>query len=193
MVAYFFHIKKFNLEVYLHQNNYPMLNKVEQLRKTHGEPSERAQKKVLNYLTEDVKSFIENAPFLVLSTSNSEGDCDASPRGGKPGFVKIIDEKTLVIPDIRGNRLLQSTSNILSNPKAGIIFFIPGNNKSVRVNGSVTLLEVEEIKKLGINNTIFNPDETSQIIQGLLITVDEAYRHCPRALSFSNLWSFKES
>ncbi len=166
-----------------------MSNRVKQLRDKYGMPSERAQKKVANYLADDIKEFIQQSPFLVLSTSNSNGDCDASPRGGKPGFVKIINNTTLLIPDIRGNRLLQSTSNIESNPKAGLIFFIPGNNKSVRVNGSVQFLELNEIEKMGIDNEIFNPDETSQMIQGLVITVNEAYRHCPRALSFSDLWN----
>ena len=166
-----------------------MSKRVHHLRENHGEPSERAQKKINNYLADDVQSFIKQSPFAVLSTSDSEGNCDASPRGGKPGFVKIIDETTLLMPDIRGNRLLQSTSNIESSPKAGLIFLIPGNNKSVRVNGKVEFVEIEEIKTLGLNNDIFNPDETSQMIQGLKITVDEAYRHCPRALSFSDLWN----
>ncbi|MDG1476670.1 MAG: pyridoxamine 5'-phosphate oxidase family protein [Vicingaceae bacterium] len=166
-----------------------MASRVQELRNQHGEPSERAQKKITDYLTEDVSQFIMQSPFAVLSTSDSEGNCDASPRGGKPGFVKIIDDKTLLMPDIRGNRLLQSTSNIISNPKAGLIFLVPGNNKSVRVNGSVQFIDIKEIKKLGANNDVFNPDETAEMIQGLLITVNESYRHCPRALSFSNLWN----
>jgi PPOX class probable FMN-dependent enzyme len=166
-----------------------MSKRVKELRDQHGAPSERAQKKVVDFLTNDVKEFIEQSPFIILSTSDSEGNCDASPRGGKPGFIKIIDNTTLLIPDIRGNRLLQSTSNIESNPKAGLLFLIPGNNKSVRVNGIVQFLELPEIQKMGIDREIFNPDETSQMIQGLKITVNEAYRHCPRALSFSDLWN----
>ena len=71
----------------------------------------------------------------------------------------------------------------------GLIFLIPGNNKSVRVNGSVKFVEIEDLKNLGVENDIFNPDETSQMIQGLLIKVNESYRHCPRALSFSDLWN----
>ena len=168
-----------------------MSNRVQQLREKHGVPSERAKIMVANYLTDDVKEFIEKSPFAVISTSDAKGNCDASPKGGKPGFVKILDNKTLVIPDIRGNRLLQSTANIESNPKAGLLFLIPGNNNSVRVNGSVQFLELKEIEKLGLNHEVFNPDETSEMIQGLIITVDEAYRHCPRALSFSDLWNIK--
>jgi PPOX class probable FMN-dependent enzyme len=166
-----------------------MSERVKLLRDKHGEPSERAQKKITNYLVNDVQSYIKKSPFVVLSTSDKNGNCDASPRGGKPGFIKIITNTTLFMPDIRGNRLLQSTSNIETNPKVGLIFLIPGNNKSVRVNGTVQFLELDEIKKLGVDNEIFNPDETSQMIQGLLITVNEAYSHCPRALSFSDLWN----
>ena len=166
-----------------------MSERVQKIREKHGEPSERAQKKVLNYLADDVKEIIKQSPFAVLSTSDSSGNCDSSPRGGKPGFIKILNDTTLLMPDIRGNRLLQSTSNIESNPKAGLIFFIPGNNKTVRVNGTVQFLTFDELEKLGLNNEVFNPDETSQMIQGLRITVDEAYRHCPRALSFSDLWN----
>lgn len=166
-----------------------MSKRVENIRKEHGLPSERAQKKVVNYLAEDVQEFIKKAPFAVLSTADTNGNCDASPRGGKPGFVKILNNTTLLLPDIRGNRLLQSTTNIESNPKCGLIFLIPGNNKTVRVNGCVQFLELTDIEKLDVNTEIFNPDETAQMIQGLLITVDEAYRHCPRALSFSDLWN----
>jgi len=166
-----------------------MSKRIEALREKHGSPSERAQKKIINYLSETISSFIEQAPFLVLSTSNNNGDCDASPRGGKPGFVKNIDNKTLVMPDVRGNRLLQSTTNILENPKVGLLFMIPGNNRTVRVNGRVKLLEVEDIEAMNINNEVFNADETAHIIQGIQITIDEAYSHCPRALAFSDLWN----
>ena len=93
--------------------------RVVNLRAKHGTPSERAQSKITDFLAADVAEFIQQSPFAVLSTADSEGNCDASPRGEKPGFVKIIDSKTLLMPDIRGNRLLQSTSNITSNPKLG--------------------------------------------------------------------------
>jgi PPOX class probable FMN-dependent enzyme len=166
-----------------------MSERVKKLREKHGNPSKRAQQKVVNYLTEDVQSFIQQSPFVVCATSAKNGNCDASPRGGKPGFIKILNNTTLIMPDIRGNRLLQSTSNLEENPKAALIFLIPGNNESVRVNGRVELLELEALNETGFINEIFNPDESSAMIQGLKITVDEAYRHCPRALSFSNLWN----
>jgi PPOX class probable FMN-dependent enzyme len=166
-----------------------MSDKIETLREEHGMPSDRAQVKVLPYLNDEVKSFIQLAPFAVLSTSNDKGDCDASPRGGKPGFIKVINDNTLIIPDIRGNRLFQSLENIFTNPKAGLLFIIPGNNRTVRVNGSVKLLELEELAELKLNNEVFNIDDTSHVIQAIELTVKEAYSHCPRAFTFSDLWN----
>ena len=112
-----------------------------ELREEHGQPSERSANKVKDQLSEQVKEFIQASPFAVLSSSDKEGNCDASPRGGLPGFVKIVNEKQLFIPDIKGNRLFHSFSNFHSNPKAGMVFFIPGSNMTVRVNGRVELIE----------------------------------------------------
>ena len=166
-----------------------MTNNVKKLRTKYGLPSERASKKVLPYLKEEVISFIEQSPFAVLSTSDIDGNCDASPRGGLPGFIKIIDENTLFIPDIKGNRLFQSFENFESNPKAGLIFFIPGSTKMVRVNGRVKQLDKQEISALVESIEVFKEDENSEYIQGFLLFVDEAYTHCPRALAFSDLWN----
>jgi PPOX class probable FMN-dependent enzyme len=166
-----------------------MSERIKILREKHGHPSERAQKKVVNYLATDVQSFIKKSPFAVISTADNHGNCDASPRGGHPGFVKILNDTTLIMPDVRGNRLLQSTSNLEENPKAGFLFLIPGEQKSVRVNGQVEFLGVDEMNQLGIDNELFNPDDSSQMIQGLKLTIDEAYLHCSRALSFSDLWN----
>ncbi|MCB0187650.1 MAG: pyridoxamine 5'-phosphate oxidase family protein, partial [Caldilineaceae bacterium] len=81
-----------------------------------GKPSGRAATKVVPYMDEWVQTYIRNAPFAVLSTSNGEGHCDASPKGGKPGFVKVLDETHLLIPDVAGNRLFQSYDNVSRNP-----------------------------------------------------------------------------
>lgn len=153
-----------------------------------GSPSEGARKKVLDHMTAWVQEFIRQAPFAVLATSNNQGQCDASPKGGKPGFVKVLDEKHLLIPDVAGNRLFQSYQNVEANPQAGLIFFIPGENYTARVNGRAEILDKAELDRRNIDLSIFNPDEEAKILQGLLITVQEAYGHCPRALRFSNLW-----
>jgi len=164
-------------------------NRFEKLRELHGQPSERATTKVLNYMSSAVIEFIEKSPFLVMASSDKHGNCDASPRGGLPGFVKIIDDKTLLIPDIKGNRLFHSYQNISENDKAGLIFMIPGNDKTVRVNGSVEIIQKDTIFKLLETVEVKKTDKDAILIQGLLLKVDEAYPHCPRAFTFSDLWN----
>jgi len=154
-----------------------------------GKPSGRAATKVVPYMDEWVQKFIRHAPFAVLSTSNADGHCDASPKGGKPGFVKVIDERHLLIPDVAGNRLFQTYDNVSRNPRAGLLFMIPGVNSTARVNGTVEVIDQETLAAKNITMEIFNPDEAAKILQGLLLTVEEAYGHCPRAFSFSELWS----
>ena len=153
-----------------------------------GMPAERAATKVKDELPELVRNFIMESPFIVIATSNSEGLCDASPKGGKPGFVKILDDQHLIIPDITGNKLFQSYLNIIDNPHIGIVFFIPGCADVARVNGKVSFLDADEVKKLELEADVFNPDDRTMVIQGLLVEVEEAYGHCPRSLNFGEVW-----
>ncbi len=153
-----------------------------------GAPKGRAAKKVLPYMQPWVQAFIQRAPFLVMASSNANGDCDASPKGGQPGFVKVIDDTHLLIPDVRGNKLFQSYENFEDNPKVGLFFMIPGQDVTARVNGRVEQLDAEQLAARGIEMQIFNPDDEARLLQGLLITVDESYPQCPRALAFSKLW-----
>lgn len=166
-----------------------MSDRIEELRRLYGPPSERSSKKVASILSNDIIEFINHSPFAVLASADKNGNCDASPRGGLPGFVKVVDEKTLFIPDIKGNRLFQSLGNFISNPKAGLLFFIPGNNKMVRVNGRISIIEkkqvIERIERIEVSSL----DEHSELIQGYILEVDEAYSHCPRAINFSDLWN----
>ena len=147
-----------------------------------------AEKKVKDYLEPYVQGFIESSPFAVVASSNSDGDCDASPKGGKPGFVKIIDERTLMMPDIGGNNLFQSFENYESNAKAGLIFMIPGMETTVRVNGRVSVVEKEDFLKRVPEPELYWSDQNSGFVQATIIEVDEAYFHCPRSFKFSDLW-----
>jgi predicted pyridoxine 5'-phosphate oxidase superfamily flavin-nucleotide-binding protein len=90
-----------------------------------GYPAERTAGKVRAYMAEWIQGFIRQSPFCVLATSNANGDCDASPKGGEPGFIKVLNEKQLFIPDVAGNKLFHGYGNIESNPKAGLIFSSP--------------------------------------------------------------------
>jgi len=130
---------------------------------TFGPPSERAVRKLKSHLTPFVQEFIKAAPFVVTATTDSQGRCDASPKGGKPGFVII-----------------------------GIIFFIPGINDTVRVNGKVTIVSKEDLEAQNVEVALYETDDRSQHLQGMLIEVEEAYTHCPRALNFSHLWDAEE-
>ncbi|HEY7489812.1 MAG TPA: pyridoxamine 5'-phosphate oxidase family protein [Candidatus Tectomicrobia bacterium] len=156
-----------------------------------GNPTERVANKVKDALPEPVKDFIRQSPFIVMATSNREGWCDASPKGGKPGFVKILDEAHLLIPDIAGNKLFQSYQNMSDNPRIGLVFFIPGCPDVARVNGRVTLLSAEEVQRLEVEAAVHNPDDRTVVLQGILIEVEEAYGHCPRALNFGRVWDIE--
>lgn len=153
-----------------------------------GEPKEIVRKKVQSFMSDMVQEFIAAAPFAVLATANAAGECDASPKGGQPGFVKVLDERRLVLPDVAGNNLFQSYENIESNPHAGLFFTIPGCDWTVRVNGRATAIEKDEGALAGSAPEVLWSDDNTRIQQGLLIEVDEAYAHCPRAFLFSKLW-----
>ena len=157
-----------------------------------GPPSERAVKKLKGHLTPWVQEFVNAAPFVVMASADSEGRCDASPKGGKPGFVKVIDDRHLLFPDVAGNRLFQSYQNIENSPYVGLIFFIPGINDTVRVNGKASIVGKDELDRQSIELSLYETDDNSKHLQGMLIEVEEAYSHCPRALKFSKLWDADE-
>jgi hypothetical protein len=154
-------------------------------------PSEGARTKVRDYMEPPIQDYIQNAPFAILATSNAEGRCDASPKGGKPGFVRVLDDRHLLLPDVAGNRLFQSYGNVESNPHVGLIFFIPGLDNTVRVNGSAQVVGRDELERRDMGLEVYQPDDNAKHLQGLLIEVEEAYGHCPRALKFSNLWDIE--
>lgn len=113
---------------------------VNYFQKKFGDPSETARTKVKDYMVPWVQEYIRRAPFAVLATSNADGDCDASPKGGKPGFIKVLNDRQLLIPDVAGNRLFQGYTNVSSNPKVALLFLIPGSDVTARVNGRVAIV-----------------------------------------------------
>ncbi len=164
------------------------MSRIAELRDARGGAHPLAANKVKEVLEPYVQAFIENAPFAVMATSDSDGNCDASPKGGLPGFVKIIDERTLLVPDVGGNRLFQSFENFESNAKAGFVFMIPGMEVTARVNGRVEVLDGDAIAARGIETEVNNPDDNAGLVQGFLLHIDEAYFHCPRSMQFAKLW-----
>jgi PPOX class probable FMN-dependent enzyme len=164
------------------------MSRIDALREELGGAHPKAATKVKDRLDPSVQAFIASSPFAVMASSDAAGNCDASPKGGLPGFVKVVDDRTLLIPDIGGNRLFQSYQNFESNPRAGLIFIIPGIEVTVRVNGRVRIVESEELARMSIQPELAWSDQNSGLIQGFLLTVDESYFHCPRCMQFARLW-----
>ena len=162
------------------------MNEAQQL---FGEPSERARSKIRDHMVPWIQDFIRNVSFLVMASSNAQGHCDASPRGGLSGFVRVVDEKRLLIPDVAGNKLFQSYENFESNPHVGLIFFIPSVNATVRVNGTVQVVRRGEEAFDSLTLRVFEPDEKARLYRAILVEVMESYSQCPRALMFSKLWN----
>ncbi|MCM3765169.1 pyridoxamine 5'-phosphate oxidase family protein [Neobacillus niacini] len=159
-------------------------NKVEtdeELRSIIGFPSELASKKVISYIDSHCAEFIAKSPFLVLATADEHGYCDVSPRGDMPGFVYVLNEKQVVIPERPGNKRLDSLRNILSNPKIGLLFFIPGLKETLRINGKAAIIkDVELLEKMAVKGKI--------PLLGIGVEVEECFVHCAKALKRSSLW-----
>jgi PPOX class probable FMN-dependent enzyme len=152
-----------------------------QLRTLYPAAKERSVKKQLSALDVHCRRFIELSPFVVLASSSSAGSMDASPRGGAPGFVKALDDRTLLIPDAPGNNRLDTLENIIGTGKLGLFFMVPGVDETLRVNGSARLST--DAKLLGLFNT-----EKRQPKLVIEVAVAEAYLHCAKALMRSKLW-----
>ena len=151
------------------------------LREHFGPVSPLAAKKTLPKLDAHCRAFIALSPFAVLATCDAEGRMDTSPRGDAPGFVLVLDDATIVLPDRPGNRRIDSYSNILENPSVGLIFFVPGINETVRVSGRARVItDADLLAKAEAQGKIPKT--------GLLITVEEACFHCAKALIRSKLW-----
>jgi uncharacterized protein len=165
------------------------MSRIDTLRTELGGVHPLAETKVKDHIEPFVRAFIAHAPFAVLASSSASGDCDASPKGGKPGFVKVLDERTLLIPDVGGNRLFQSYQNFESNPKAGLVFIIPGTDVTVRVNGRVELVDPDGLSAMNLAAEVLYTDANSELVQAILLKVDEAYFHCPRSFRFADLWN----
>ncbi|WOH82095.1 pyridoxamine 5'-phosphate oxidase family protein [Bradyrhizobium sp. BEA-2-5] len=160
----------------------PAVKSQEDLRSHFGQVSPLAEKKVLHHLDKFCRDFIALSPFLVLATSDCNGHADASPRGDAPGFVAVLDDKTLLIPDRRGNNRVDTFGNIIASPGIGLLFMVPGINETLRVNGRAEISQdAKLLAPLAVQNVV--------PIIGLKVLVEETYFHCGKALMRSKLWS----
>ncbi len=147
-----------------------------------GEPQPVVVSKIADRLNALTRQFIERAPFVCLATAAPDGSCDVSPRGDPAGFVRILDERTLLLPDRPGNRIADSLRNILANPHVGLLFVIPGVGDTFRVNGRATLTDDAAL-------LADSAVEGKAPRLGILIEIDEAYTQCSKALIRSDLWN----
>jgi uncharacterized protein len=152
------------------------------LRGLLGHPQELVVSKISPRLNDLTRQFVERSPFMCLATSAPDGSCDVSPRGDPAGFVRILDERTLLIPDRPGNRIADSLRNILANPHVGLLFLVPGIDETFRVNGRARLVTDE---------SLLAPSAVDGKVPklGILVEIDEAYTQCSKALIRSDLWN----
>jgi uncharacterized protein len=154
----------------------------EQAREFYGVPSERSLKKQLSRFDKHCRAFIARSPFLVIASSDPSGRCDASPKGDAPGFVQVVDDHTLLIPDRLGNNRIDTIGNLLARPGVGLIFFVPGINETLRVNGRASITtDPAVLEPLVVNGKAPR--------SGILVSAEEIYFHCGKALIRSDLWN----
>lgn len=162
-------------------NDQVKISQPEVLRDLYGEPVLASLVKEMTFLTEPYMTFIKASPFVILSTSGEEG-LDASPRGGPPGFVRVADKKTLILPDRSGNNRVDSLSNVVSDPRIAMLFLVPGVGETMRVNGQARIsVEPDLLQSFA--------DTNGKIPRSaMIVSIDRCYVHCSQSLARSKLW-----
>lgn len=159
-----------------------IVSSIEEIRSVIPGEFATQQGKVLDHVDDLCRIWIEHSPFLVMSTFDSEGRLDVSPKGDPPGFVKVLDPKTLAIPDRPGNHRFDGFQNILQTGRIGLVFLVPNRNEVVRVNGSAQIVRDRNLREsMAIKARV--PDFA------ILVTVEEAFYHCGKAVIRSALWA----
>jgi PPOX class probable FMN-dependent enzyme len=151
------------------------------LRELVPQPSALVVKKVIHRVDEHVRALIGLSPYVVIATADADGVCDSSPRGGEAGFVKVLDEHHVLIPEVTGNRRADSLSNVLVNGSIGMVFLIPGFGESLRVNGRAVVVEDEAVlERCAVKG--------KRPVVGIGVSVQECYVHCAKASMRAGLW-----
>jgi uncharacterized protein len=157
------------------------MERVEQLREHYDAAMEVAVRKDIGRIDELCRRLIAAAPMLFVATFSERGHCDVSPRGGPPGFVTVLDDEHLAIPDATGNRRLDTLENLVATGRAGLIFLIPGRDTTLRVNGRAAVTAQPEL--LERLTPVGKPPRTAIVVEA-----EEVYTHCPKAFVRSKLW-----
>jgi PPOX class probable FMN-dependent enzyme len=157
------------------------MEQFEQLKEQLGPPGKLAANKARPGLDDHSRDYIEKSPFVMIATSDAEGHCDVSPRGDAPGFVQILDDTHLFIPERPGNRRMDSIHNLITNAHIGLIFIIPGLEETFRVNGKACITCDPELLKLSAVGGKLP-------LMGIGVEIEECYLHCAKAFKRSGLW-----
>ena len=152
------------------------------IRELVGEPLERSIRKERNDIDELCRAFITRSPFLLMATAGSDGACDVSPKGDVAGFVKVLDEKRLIIPERNGNKRLDGIKNLLVNPHIGLIFVIPGCDYTLRINGRACVTRDPELLAVTSAHGV-----TPKLAIG--VETEQAFFHCVKAFRRARLWA----
>lgn len=155
---------------------------VEELVSIIGEPRQMIANKSTPYLTPLVTEFLQKSPYYLLSTASAEGNCDVSPRGDPAGSFRVMDERTLLLPERPGNKRIDSLKNIVENPHVGLLFLIPAVDETVRVNGRATITRDPELLA-----TVAMRGKNPQL--AIVVEIDEVFAHCARSILRSKLWA----
>ena len=153
----------------------------EQLREFYDAPMEVAVRKDIGHIDELCRRLVDAAPMLFVATFSADGHADVSPRGGQPGFVTVLDEQHLAIPDATGNRRLDTLENVVSSGRVALIFLIPGRDTTLRVNGRAVVTAAPEL--LERLTPVGKPPKSAIVVEA-----EEVYTHCPKAFVRSKLW-----
>ena len=159
------------------------ISTIEELEAIYGEPLPQSLVKEIDYISDHYRSFIEKSPFMVLASVAEEG-LDCSPRGDPAGFVRVVDEKMVMIPDRRGNNRIDTLRNIVRDPRVSLLFLVPGVGETLRINGRA---EISVDPKLCASFDMNGKTPRSVII----VTADRVYFQCQKALARSRLWDPK--
>jgi uncharacterized protein len=152
------------------------------LRAVIGSPSELVAGKIADRLNHLIRQFVERSPFVCVATTRPDGGLDVSPRGDPPGFARILDERTLLLPERPGNRIADTLTNLLHDPRIGLLFLIPGVGDSLRVNGRAVIVDDPELLA---ESTV----EGKVPRLGIVVSIEEAYTQCSKAIIRSDLWN----
>ncbi|WP_323120370.1 pyridoxamine 5'-phosphate oxidase family protein [Burkholderia alba] len=157
-----------------------LLTTLEQLEALYGQPTDRSRWKEIAYLSDDYLAFVAASPFIVLASSGS-GGLDCSPRGDQPGFVRVLDARTIAIPDRPGNNRIDTLRNVVEDGRIGVLFMIPGVGETLRINGRATLsVDPDLLASFAVDG---KPPRSA-----IVVAIDAVYFHCAKAFLRSQLW-----